>query len=511
MSIAGIAVSGMTGCAKKTYNSYDDSDLVARISRLEGRGTAFTSRMHPVPAGMKGANMALPTGSESSSAILVEKFVPELVAPGEAYEYMIMVTNLTDTLYLEGVEVRDRFAGEYALASSSPSGMMEGNVGVWGLGTLAPGETKTITINGAVSGSGEVSSCTTIDYTPVLCLDYEAEKAALEANCGGDTDVTACDTINYTVTVRNTGSGVARNVEVTNVLPEGLTAEGGATQNLGNLDAGQSANATFRVSASAGGSYTSNIRVTSDNADTQECASITTTVCQPALGLDLSGTNNWYMSNSGVFEAVVKNTSNCETKNVRVTADIPSNTRFSSATEGGSGSGSSATWNLGTMAAGEERTLTLRLDAASINEGTLSFTATGDCAETRTDSEPITIKGIPAILLEVVDITDPVRVGDSTTYVITATNQGSAVGTNIAIQTMVEQMTVTSATGATTGSISGKNVTFEALPSLAPGAKAEWRVQVTVDAAGDQRFTTIMNSDQLSRPVQETEATNCYE
>lgn len=501
----------MTGCAKKTYNSYDDSDLVARISRLEGRGTSFTSRLHPVPAGMKGANMALPTGSESSSAILVEKFVPELVAPGESYEYMIMVTNLTDTLYLEDVEVRDRFAGEYALASSSPSGRMDGNTGVWGLGTLAPGETKTITISGAVSGSGEVSSCTTIDYTPVLCLDYEAEKAALEANCGGDTDVTACDSINYTVTVRNTGSGTARNVEVTSVLPAGLTAEGGATQNLGNLEAGQSANATFRVSAAAGGSYTTTIRVTGDNVDAQECSSITTNVCQPALALDLSGTNTWYMRNSGAFEAVVKNTSNCETKNVRVSADIPSNVRFASASEGGSGSGSTAVWNLGTLAAGEERTLSLRLDGAAIAEGTLNFTATGDCAETRTDSEPINIKGIPAILLEVIDVTDPVRVGDSTTYVIIATNQGSAVGTNIAIQTMVEQMTVTAADGATAGSIAGKNVTFEALPSLAPGAKAEWRVTVTVDAAGDQRFTTIMNSDQLSRPVQETEATNCYE
>lgn len=517
LSAAGITTTSMTGCAWKRHSHTDltaidsHNSLEARVARLEGGGKSYVSRLHSVPSGMKGAHMALPTGTEATSALLVEKFVPELVAPGENYEYQIIVTNLTDTLYLEGVEVSDRFAGEYALSSSTPEGRMDGRTGHWSLGTLGPGESKTITIRGAVSGSGDVASCTWVEYTPVLCLEYEAEKAKLEANCGGDTSVTSCDEIRYTVTVRNTGSGEARNVVVTNNLPAGLEPVGSASANVGNIPGGGKADATFTVRPSAGGSYTASIRVTSDNTEPVECASITTSVCAPAISIDLSGTNRWFMGNPGVFTAVVKNTGDCDAAGVRVNADLGSNLTYVSSTEGGSGSGSSANWNLGTLKAGEERRLEFRVDGTRIAEGNVTVAAKGDCAAEVRDSEPVDVQGIPAILLEVIDITDPVRVGDSTTYVITATNQGSAVGTNIKIEAGVEDMTITGTSGATDGSVSGKNVTFASLPSLAPGAKAEWRVTVKVDAAGDQRFSVTMNSDQLKRPVNETEATNCYE
>ena len=514
LSAGCLTAATMTGCASKRHGH---TDLESRLAALEGsRGkvtstSSYSSRMHGVPSGMKGAAMALPTGTESSSSILVEKFVPALVAPGENYEYQILVTNLTDSLYFQGVEVRDRFAGEYALASSTPEGRMDGSTGVWNLGTLAPAETKTITIKGAVSGSGEVSSCTTIVYDPVLCLAYEAEKAVLQANCAGDTNVTACEEIKYTISVRNSGSGAAKNVVVTNNLPSGLEPVGSTTASLGDIPGGESRDASFTVKPTAGGSYTASIRVTGDNVEPVECASITTNVCAPAVSVDLSGTSYWYIGNEGAFKATVKNTSGCDTDNVTLTASLPSNTSYASSTEGGSGSGSSIRWNIGKMAAGEEKTVEFRLGGTVIGEGNVSVSAKGDCAPEVTDQEPVTTKGIPAILLEVIDVTDPVRVGDATTYVIIATNQGSAVGTGIKIVGRVEEMTVTNAAGATDGSITAKEVTFAPLASLAPGAKAEWRVTVKVDAAGDQRFFVEMNTDQLSRPVNETEATNCYE
>ncbi len=295
------------------------------------------------------------------------------------------------------------------------------------------------------------------------------------------------------------------------MLPDGLEAVGATSRNVGNIPSGGSADASFTVRPSSGGTYTASIRVTSDNTEPVECASITTSVCAPSISIDLSGTNRWYMGNPGVFTAVVSNTGSCDAAGVRVNADLGANLRYISSTEGGTGSGSSANWNLGTLKAGESRTLEFRVDGTRIAEGNITVAAKGDCAAEVRDSEPTDVQGIPAILLEVIDVTDPVRVGESTTYVITATNQGSAVGTNIRIEASVEDMTITGTSGATDGSVSGKNVTFASLASLAPGAKAEWRVTVRVDEAGDQRFSVTMNSDQLKRPVNETEATNCYE
>ena len=111
-----------------------------------------------------------------------------------------------------------------------------------------------------------------------------------------------------------------------------------------------------------------------------------------------------------------------------------------------------------------------------------------------------------------VDITDPVEVGQQTTYVITVTNQGSAADTNIRIVTKLpaEQSFVT-ATGATNATANGKTITFAPLGSLAPGASTSWRVTVRADSAADSRFSVEMTSDNLTSPVNETEATNLYE
>jgi hypothetical protein len=68
-----------------------------------------------------------------------------------------------------------------------------------------------------------------------------------------------------------------------------------------------------------------------------------------------------------------------------------------------------------------------------------------------------------------------------------------------------------SSSGVTRSSAEGSKVTFQPLGSLAPGEKAEWRVNVRAVSAGDVRFKVDMNTDQLSRPVEETEATHLYE
>ncbi|NJL31633.1 MAG: DUF11 domain-containing protein [Phycisphaerales bacterium] len=107
---------------------------------------------------------------------------------------------------------------------------------------------------------------------------------------------------------------------------------------------------------------------------------------------------------------------------------------------------------------------------------------------------------------------DPILVGDVETYVITVTNQGSAADTNIKIVVELEEtMEFVSAGGATPGSAAAGKVTFTALPSLAPDAQAKWEVKVKAVKTGDVRLKTTMTSDQLTRPVEETEATNFYQ
>jgi hypothetical protein len=47
--------------------------------------------------------------------------------------------------------------------------------------------------------------------------------------------------------------------------------------------------------------------------------------------------------------------------------------------------------------------------------------------------------------------------------------------------------------------------------SLGVGQQAEWRVTIRATDEDDARFSVQMTTDRLTKPVQETEATNLYE
>jgi len=129
-----------------------------------------------------------------------------------------------------------------------------------------------------------------------------------------------------------------------------------------------------------------------------------------------------------------------------------------------------------------------------------------------TSSTTTLIEGIPAILLEVVDLEDPVEVGKEETYVIMATNQGSADGTNISISCILEpNARFLSSKGPTEAMIKGDTIVLGPIKKLAPNAKATWRVNVKAVKNGDVRFKVAMTSDQIERAVEETEATTFYQ
>ena len=98
------------------------------------------------------------------------------------------------------------------------------------------------------------------------------------------------------------------------------------------------------------------------------------------------------------------------------------------------------------------------------------------------------------------------------TYVVTVTNQGSAPATNVRITCTLEpNQEYVSSSGDSTGTARGATVTFEPFASIPPKGKATWRIVVRNVKAGDVRFKVSMMTDQLTRPVEETEATNVYE
>lgn len=216
-----------------------------------------------------------------------------------------------------------------------------------------------------------------------------------------------------------------------------------------------------------------------------------------------------YLGRNAAFQITVANTGDEAAMDVVVTDPIAAGLQFISADNGGSMQGSNLQWRLGTLGPGQTKALAAEFRTTTIGQFKNAATVTY-CAQSVKECS-FEVKGIPAILLECVDDPDPNEVGQSMTYTITVTNQGSAVDSNITINcTLSDIQEFVSATGASPGTANGKNITFAPLASLAPQTKAVYKVTVKGTGEGDTRFKIEMKSANLTTPVMETEATRFY-
>jgi len=138
--------------------------------------------------------------------------------------------------------------------------------------------------------------------------------------------------------------------------------------------------------------------------------------------------------------------------------------------------------------------------------------AQGYCCEQASSMAKTEVQGIPALLLEAIDVEDPIAVGGMETYHITVTNQGSAPDRNVVVEVnFEEEFDIASQKGPTSAKISKpKTVQFEPLASLAPGQKATWTVTAKAVKAGDHRTAIKLTSSEFDRPIEETESTRAY-
>lgn len=462
----------------------------------------------PVYAG-SGSIAAFPTGHTRTPQLLVERQAPAQVRLGEPFEYQYTLTNTTDSTMTD-IELVEQISSHFQVISSEPA---QSGAGTWSIPTLAPGESTVVRVTGRATSAEAVNSCAEARYRVPLCDTVEVVEPALAVLLEGPAEALLCDCYNLRVEVRNTGSGTAENVQVVVTLPAGVKTQDGnssVTLAAGNLASGERKESFISVCAENRGSFTANANATSGQL-TASSNAVTTAIRQPVLAINCSAPGTMFVGRDAPVSITVSNTGDAASNNTVVRYTVPAGATVSDL-GGGTMQGGQVVWSAGSLAAGGSSTYNLRISPNGIGNFQGTAEVSGDCATAVSCPLATTVQGIPAILLEVVDIADPVLVGENTTYVITVTNQGSADDTNIRlVHTLESEQSFVSASGATAGTAAGQQVTFAPLARLAPGAVAEWRVTVRANAVGSVRFFTTMSSDNLTRPVEETEATNQYE
>jgi len=447
--------------------------------------------------------------------VQLDKTVPKEVELNKTFDYFINITNLTETM-LSDIVVNEELSDNFEFTRANPAARKEENKLVWEIKSLGPKASKRITIYGLATNADPLEHCTTVE-TPLIpaCSDIRIVQPRLELMRTSPAEVLLCEPIPVVFVVTNSGTGSVQDVKIVDTLPAGLrTIDGKSTLvlDVGTLMEGQSRQFSAELRAAQTGKYVSKAVASSAAGLSAESSETTTIVSLPALTIKNNGPRRAYLGRIVTYEITVANRSDIPAKNTVIEDSIPEGVTSIEASEGARLSGSKLVWELGTLAPNSNKNV--RVSYVPTKAGTLTngATATAYCSEAVTASVKTVISGISAMSLEVVDIDDPVKIGDHTTYVISVTNQGSAAATNVCIACILENnVQYVSSAGATAGSIEGQVVKFFPLSSLEPKTKAAWRVVVAAVKPGDVRFKVIMNVDQLIRPVEETESTNLYE
>jgi uncharacterized repeat protein (TIGR01451 family) len=508
-----IAMSTLIGCTASQQN--DDNGAQAQTTTETSPAAEPAARPAAATTG-NGFNInsaAFPTGNRETSAIFLEKRMPAEVSVGQPFTYDLIVTNIS-SLDLSNVVVTDSMPNDFDFAGAEPRGTVSGGDMAWNIGSLAPNQSRTIRVNGAATSTGTIGSCGTVTYDTSVCVETRVVEPSLRLALTCTPRVMLCDPITLTYVVSNPGTGPARNVVINEDLPAGLQLESGGTAvryRVENLAPGASETFSVIAKATRTGTFTANGSAVASGNLTADAGNCNITVVQPELTITASAPANRYLGRSADFCFVVTNEGDGEAANTVVVANVPTGATVSGITGGGTAGNGTVTWNLGTLAPGASREICFTVPASQIGVARATARVTADCADPATDDAQTEFAGIPAILLEVIDVEDPIEVGANVVYEIRVTNQGSAIDRNIAIVCDLEDsMRYVSATGATAARSSGSTVTFAPVGALAPGEVAVWRVTIQAASEGDVRFTVTMNSDFLTRNVRETESTNFY-
>lgn len=319
--------------------------------------------------------------------------------------------------------------------------------------------------------------------------------------------------VEYELALANRGPGQAHDVLVQDRLPPGLQHDSGDAElswRVAKLQPGQTVTGRVWARAATAGEQRHTARIAGQEGE----ASCVIRVRQGALGLVKQGPGERYLGQTARYRIQVRNTGDGIARQVVVGDAYPQGMGFLSAIPPGKHDEArrQVTWTLNDLPAGETRDIQVAFKSEGLGRQCNESRVLAEGGLEARDGACTEVKGLAALLLEVVDGPDPVVLGTPTAYRIEVLNQGSAPATHVAVQaTLPEQLAFLEAGGPTQAVVDGRDIRFAPLATLAPGEKAVYRVRVKALKEGDVRFAAEITANELSAPVRETESTRLYE
>jgi uncharacterized repeat protein (TIGR01451 family) len=204
----------------------------------------------------------------------------------------------------------------------------------------------------------------------------------------------------------------------------------------------------------------------------------------------------------------VNNSGDAVAAGTTLAVTVPAGLTVAGTTGSAKVSDGSIVYDLGSIDAGSSQNVCATFVSATAGSYQFTGTTKGACAAAASTSCGTKVVGIAAILLEKADDPDPVAIGDTTTYTVKVTNQGSADDSNVqVVVTIAPELTPVSSSE---GTIDGNTVTLPKVPTLAAKQAVTYKIVAKGVKAGDGHTKFTLSSDVLKSPITAEESTTVY-
>ena len=389
---------------------------------------------------------------------------------GDIITWIITVTNNGPDM-AEDVIVCDKLPAGLLFAGAD--GEYDNDTGVWTVGDLGNGESRSLVIKTVVDITNDtirnVANVTSKTYDPNNTNDEDdnetdvGPEADLEiVKVVSDANPHKGDVITWTITVTNNGPDMAKDVTVTDKLPVGLVFSGadGEYDNdtgvwtVGDLGNGESKSLVITTVVDITNANITNIAVatstTPDSNDTNNKDNDTADVA-PEADIKVIKTVSDSKPTEGdviTWTIVVANLGPDAAKDVTVEENLPAGLKLISV-KGTKGPFEDGIWTIGTLGNGEIVTLVLTTEVTA-SKGTVknivvATASTYDSNETNNrDEEIITPKPKPEPPVQSADLevmkvanVENVKVGDKIIWTVTVVNHGPDAAKNVRVGDVV--------------------------------------------------------------------------
>lgn len=409
---------------------------------------------------------------------------------GAAVTFTLAVTNAGPSP-ATNVAVRDQLDAGLSFGSASGDGSYAPASGVWGIGTIAVGDTVSIDITATVESdapipnSAEVVAVTEQDpdsvldnddpteddqdsvlLTPAPLVDLELAKMVDNPAPNVGDDVT------FTITVTNQGPSDATGITVRDLLPAGLTyvsdtaggryVPGTGVWTVGPIPATGSVSVDITATVTVDTAVMNSAEVVTadqtdvdsvpDNDDPTEDDQGSATVTPQAIDLELTKTvaaTRVPLGGQTTFTITVTNLGPSVATGVTVADLLPAGVTYISDSSGGSYASGTGIWTIGPLAAGGSASMdiTASVDVVGVVTNTAEVATAdqpdadstpGNSVPSEDDQQSITLEGVQ-IDLELTQTVSANQVtpGDSVTFTITVVNQGPSDASGVAVSDLL--------------------------------------------------------------------------